>query len=346
MRPRFVIFFLVLLAAIFALVFWRKPIQRVTAPAVPQTFVQSTNSPAGKAGVTIQDFSNAPPPAALSTNQRSSVAVDPRSPESVKKYIESQNVPVEFYGKVIDQGSNALAGADIKALVRHWTMPDPAVPLAGSKEIPLEQTSGSDGRFELTGATGDGFGIGITKGGYEAEPSHRSFGPVGSSHDDPVIFKMWSTNIHEHLVGGKKAFHIIPDGRLYFINLTDGTISESGAGDLKVWVKRPEPITSRRYDWSCGMEAINGGILQESDKNAAMYEAPKDGYTTSFGYEESASANGWGDTTGEQRFYVKLNNGQEFGRLSIELEAYYNNQIPAMIRLSYAINPSGSRILR
>ena len=55
---------------------------------------------------------------------------------------------------------------------------------------------------------------------------------------------------------------------------------------------------------------------------------------------------GWGDTTGEQRFYVRLNNGQEYGRISIELEAYYNSQIPGMIRLSCTINPSGSRILR
>jgi hypothetical protein len=55
---------------------------------------------------------------------------------------------------------------------------------------------------------------------------------------------------------------------------------------------------------------------------------------------------GWGDSTGSKRFYVKLRDGKEYGRIVIELEAYYNDQIPGIIRLSYAINPSGSQILR
>jgi hypothetical protein len=157
---------------------------------------------------------------------------------------------------------------------------------------------------------------------------------------------MWSTNIHEQLITGEKKFHIVPDGRAYFINLTDGTISESGEGDLKVWVKRPDQIAyGKRYDWSCEMDAINGGFLQETDANSSMYSAPADGYVSLFQFEQKIGS-GWGDSTGTQRFYVTLKNGQEYGRISIELYAYYNNQIPGMIRLSYVINPSGSNILR
>ncbi len=47
-----------------------------------------------------------------------------------------------------------------------------------------------------------------------------------------------------------------------------------------------------------------------------------------------------------KRFYVQLNNRQEYGRITIELYARYNDQTPGLIRLSYAIDPSGSRILR
>ena len=122
-------------------------------------------------------------------------------------------------------------------------------------------------------------------------------------------------------------------------------VLESGAGDLKVWVKRPEQITfGQRYDWSCEVDAINGGLL-EQPLGTAMYSAPTDGYVSSFQFEQKVGS-GWGDSTGERHFYITLNNGQEYGRISIELCAYYNKQIPGMIRLSYAINPSGSRILR
>ena len=45
-------------------------------------------------------------------------------------------------------------------------------------------------------------------------------------------------------------------------------------------------------------------------------------------------------------FYLLLRNGREYGRMSINLFAPYGRLHPGLIRLSYAINPSGSRILR
>jgi hypothetical protein len=50
--------------------------------------------------------------------------------------------------------------------------------------------------------------------------------------------------------------------------------------------------------------------------------------------------------TGQHRFYLTLKNGKEYGRFSVELFAPYNDQIPGLIDIKYAINPSGSRILR
>jgi hypothetical protein len=348
MRPRFVITLLILLTAVLAFVYWLRPKHGATPPTLISEIIQATNQPvSANTNIVSQNTSRAPLLRNPPESQQTVVAHKVETPEQARQEIESANVPVEFYGQVIDQNSNALPGVEIKAVVRHWVMADPVSMLAGSKDISLERKSGPDGRFELNDATGDGFDLKfIQKDGYEVEPGQRTFGAVGGSFDNPVVFKMWNTNSHEKLVAGERKFKIAPDGRPYFINLMDGTISETGAGDLKVWVKRPEPITSRRYDWSSGMEAMSGDILQENDKNAAMYEAPADGYTKSFSYEEGATANGWGDTTGEQRFYVRLNNGQIYGRISIELEAYYNNQTPGLIRLSYAINPSGSRILR
>ncbi len=345
MRPRFVTALLIFLAAVLAFIFWLRPKHGAIVSTPSQEVVQPTNGPASNGSSIIQNLSHratvssAPMPKQLAMS-------DIKTPEGFKRYVEAHNVSVDFYGKVIDQDSNALSGVYIKVVVDHWTMPNPAVLLVGSKDTSLERVTGADGRFELTGATGDGFDlVSFQKDGYQRESGQRSFGATGGSYANPVIFKMWSNGVHEKLIVGEKVFHIVPDGEPYFINVTDGTISESGTGDLKVWVKRPERVTyGQRYDWSCEIDTINGGLLEQS-RGSAMYEAPAEGYVSSFQFEQTVGS-GWGDSTGQREFYITLNNGREYGRLSIDLYAYYNQQIPAMIRLSYAINPSGSRVLR
>jgi len=347
MKPRFAIYALVLVVVILAVVFRHRPVQSPTNVEQPQETVQSTNAPVTDASAASQGTPTVTPTVVSSPAMPKQA--DPngiRSPEGFQQYVEGHNVPIDFHGQVIDQDSNALSGVDIKVVVRHWTMPDPAVLLAGTKELRLERVTGADGRFDINGETGDAFDLeSIQKDGYEAELTKRGFGSSGGSFNQPVVFKMWNTNIHEQLITGEKKFQIVPDGRPYVIDLSKGTIAESGAGDLKAWVKRPESVTyGQRYDWSCEVDAINGGLLEEP-LGTAMYLAPTGGYVSSFQFEQKVGS-GWGDSTGAKRFYVTLNNGHEYGSIAIELYAYYNNQTPGLIRLSYAINPSGSRILR
>jgi hypothetical protein len=258
----------------------------------------------------------------------------------MRAVIEAKNVPLEFYGKVIDQDSNALPGVNIKVWVRHWNVKS----WAG---VRLATTTDNNGRFMIGGATGDAFDIeSFGKVGYELEPGQRGFGAVGGSLETPVVFKMWSTNIHEQLITGEKSFHIQPDGRPYFINLTEDTISESGGGDLKVWIQYTNQVVRGQvYDWSCEIDAMNGGLLEEDNLNSAMYVAPTGNYTPTFQLKQQIKGSQYG-SIGDKRFYIFLKNGREYGRMQIDLIAPYNDQIPGMVRLSYAINPSGSRILK
>ena len=76
-----------------------------------------------------------------------------------------------------------------------------------------------------------------------------------------------------------------------------------------------------------------------------MYQAPTDGYIPSFQLKQQIKGGQSGEI-GDRLFYLKLKNGQEYGQMAIDLYAPWNSQIPGMIRLSYSINPSGSRILR
>src|SRR5882724_4218573 len=211
----------------------------------------------------------------LPTGQTALPANNIAAEQKARATIEAQNIPFDFYGKAIDQDSNALPDVNFDIWARHWD-PDSTAP------IHLTRKTDSNGKFDIHGITGDAFDIrSVGKEGYELEPGQLGFGAVGGSIESPIIFKMWSTNIHEQLITGGNKFHIVPDGRLYVIDLAKGTIAETGDGDLKVWVKRPAQITyGKRYDWSCEMDVVNGGLLAAAD--ASMYLAPTDGYTPTF----------------------------------------------------------------
>jgi hypothetical protein len=89
---------------------------------------------------------------------------------------------------------------------------------------------------------------------------------------------------------------------------------------------------------------ITGGLQEEHDQDGAMYLAPPAGYTPSFQLQQRIKG-GQDGSSGPRRFYVCLNGAQEYGRIDIELLAPFNADYPGLVRLSYTINPSGSRVL-
>lgn len=360
MKPRFVIFLLVAFAVILLIAFWLRPVkQTIRLEAAP--VAAQPNAPAATLNVASQTTSSIPSVTqqTVPINTAPSGVSDTSIMATTRKFVESKNQPIDFYGQVVDQDSHVLSGVNIKSAVRHWTVANPAdfEMGLGSTEIPIKHTTGADGRFEIHGVSGDGFGVVITKDGYDAEPGSRGFGGgTSGSYDNPVIFKMWSTNIHEQLIIGNKSFVIVPDGRNYFIDLTTDTIHESGGGDLKVWIQYTnQVIQGQLYDWSAGIEVINGGLLEvpQTVINSgfleappfAMYSAPTGGYIPSFSLKKQIKGGQSGEM-GNRFFYLRLKDGNEYGRMSINLFAPYGYLHPSLIRLSYAINPSGSRILR
>ncbi len=259
----------------------------------------------------------------------------------IRQAIEEQNVPLDFYGRVTDQETNSLAGAKVKMRVRHWDAS------SYGSSIPIEKETDADGRFDVHGVTGDAFDVeGITKAGYELEPTRRGHPAKEGSYSQPVLFRMWSTNVHESIISGQKSFHIEPDGRPYVIDLTSGTLQEGGDGDLRVWIKYvTESTPTQNVNWSSEIDLINGGLLQETNGGSSMYLAPDGDYEPLFRFDQAIRP-GQRGSTGENRFFLRLKDGKEYGRISIELFAPYNDKVPGLIRIGYVINPSGSRILR
>jgi len=346
MRKRIYIPALLLLLAVLAVLLMRQK----RADVVPHgaEAAESTGSVARVVAITP----NTPKP----TNQTQSFSPSPtgqlttlndrEKTNEIRQYMESQNRPVEFYGEVVDQDGNPLSDAKITGRIHRIKVVVPAPWGDEDQYIPFEKTTDSNGKFEILGGTGTSLGLVITKDGYESEPrSQPNFGPSSGGFQNPVIFKMWSTNIHEKLITGGKDFEVVPDGRLYFINLTAGTISEQTGGDLKVWIRYTNQVTrGQLYAWSAGIEVINGGLLEEP-QGAVMYVAPTEGYTNSFQLQQQIKGGQSGEI-GDRSFYLMLKDGQEYGRMNINLFAPYGKLHPGLIRLSYALNPSGSRVLR
>jgi hypothetical protein len=181
---------------------------------------------------------------------------------------------------------------------------------------------------------------------YELEPNtERSYKLLDNNLTNPIIFKMWSKSAHQKLLGGDKSFQILPDGRAYYINLTNDTISETNTGNLKMLIQYTNHVVQgQKHDWTAQIHVINGGLIEEKDAYSSMYIAPTNGYVPMFEQREQVKGGSRGDT-GNRRFYIQLNNGAMYGSMKVELCAPYGHLYPGLIRLSYRINPSGSPLL-
>jgi hypothetical protein len=208
---------------------------------------------------------------------------------------------------------------------------------------------GADGRFFLGNTTGKNVEIeSMSKSGYEAEPNVKHvYGPVGGSVDNPMIFKMWREDIKSLLISEHKAFHVAPDGAPYVIDLTRGTITHSNdqGGDLRISIKMGTIVSNRDFDWSLEIRVPNGGLIEEREPSSPMFRAPSHGYTNMFTISHRI-----GDRTGRSegtfRFFLRLKDGAEFGRCSLNIGDYLRLPEPAPLHIDYTINPNGSRVLR
>lgn len=274
---------------------------------------------------------------------------------TIRSALESRNKLVEVWGKVVDQDGAALEGVNVKAEIGHFVWPPEEHP--NGVYTNLEFNTDVSGQFHIRDDSATGVYVALQKEGYEQESSKGyPMETGGGDIANPIVFRMWSTNIHERLITGNKSFEMLPDGRPYFISLSDGTISESAGGDLKVWIRYTNQVESGHlYDWSAGIEMVKGGLfeVQQQAINSGfleeppfpMFSAPKDGYTSSFSVQQKVRGGQSGEI-GNRFFYIFLRDKNEYGRVSINLEAPSGRLHPGLIRLSYTINPSGSRILR
>jgi hypothetical protein len=263
--------------------------------------------------------------------------------------VEQKNVPVNFWGKIVDQSDVPVPAAEISLAVRHWEI---SSQITGASFLRHEIMSAEDGTFELLNSSGDVLTIErLAKTGYSVPPSAlRSYGfnistNVTVDREHPIIIRIWRKQTDQPLLKGKIFSRVIPDGRWYSVDLLKQTKSDGAdaTADLRIALQRPLNSTRRdRFDWSFSIEVPNGGILE--CREDTPFVAPETGYlsavTTRIPPDDPNIKHFL-----KQKYYLKTRGGQLYGVTKVEISIVYD-QNDAAFFFEYLVNPNSSPILQ
>jgi hypothetical protein len=216
--------------------------------------------------------------------------------------------PIEFYGKVLDQDGNPVAGATADI---NWTDMSPD----GSSQ--MQVTSDAAGLFSVTGISGKHMTVQVTKDGYlrEISKGRSAFEFAGfweptyyePDPNNPVIFYLKKKGEPAPLVSSKGKF-VATLGTPSPIPMPPST---GAASPIHITVFESDAKTRK---WRAHISVEDGGIIPALEE--FPFQAPKEGYQTSLDLnEESPHPPGWQDLHEGGWFYIKT--GQGYGLLKL-----------------------------
>jgi hypothetical protein len=259
-----------------------------------------------------------------------------------QRVLADWQTPIEFYGKVIDQNSNPVVGANIQF---GW-METPAK----DGERKASTKSDLDGLFSLQGEHGPSLNVSVNKDGYYTSRKDRtgysygdlSPGKFSPSVFDPVIFhlhkKGQGVDLATSEYGIRTDFPILVprDGNPVNVDLLERKIDASG--DLQISQIKPEIAhLPQATNWSFHMNLSDGGLIEENDD--FPFTAPDTGYQPTVDLDFEKDSTNWA-TQFSKDYYIVFGQPQKYGLLHVDA-----NIAQQTIFLKYAINPTGSRNL-
>lgn len=250
------------------------------------------------------------------------------------------HVPVEFYGKVVDENEQPLAGATV-LFTCSWV-----VPSEGSRNS--RTVTDKNGSFAFSGAIGRTLSVEVTKAGYY--PMRRlntnGFDYVGHDSDpfrpvpgEPVLFHLRKKGEGTELITSRHG--VYPD--IEVRGLTNGTPLRvdffrrtiSSEGQIELSAVKP-PVGQPATEWSFRMSIPGGGFVEHNDE--FPFEAPQSGYQPTIEFYFKAGAANWTQHL-HKSYYIVFGQPPRYGWIEIETKSY------TPVFLKYAINPNGARYL-
>jgi len=263
--------------------------------------------------------------------------VDPR-------ILDAMQGPIEFYGKVVDEKSNAVAGAGVTFEWNDFTA-------RGYRDGATTQ-SDSNGLFSLRGKQGWGMSVSVGKEGYYSTRESKQnfeFGKMNASAKHvpnpqlPVVFTLRKTGNGAELIstefplGMGQHPQLRRDGTPVEIDMLKGGQAAPGAGQLKTefWNDATNR-NARTFNWKLKLTVPGGGLVET--KEEFPFQAPETGYQLPLVIDMPATNTNW-ITDLRTKYYFHLPDGK-YGRVEIDFMAYNG-----IIRVHSVFNPSGSRNL-
>jgi hypothetical protein len=244
--------------------------------------------------------------------------------------------PIVFYGKVVDENEQPVQAANVSF---SWGQ------LVPEKSFETNAITDSDGLFSIAGLTGAFLGVHVEKSGYYAvktNQSHFQYWGISDStafqpdKNSPVVFHLRKKGAEAQLKIATLNVKIPLEGipvEIDLLNQNSGT-----TGQLQVTQVKPTYETWKKAsEWSFHMEIPDGGFIEEQDE--FPFEAPETGYQSVANFDFRRSNTNWA-TDIRKSYYIKFGNPPTYGQLTVLTDISW-----AGARLSYAINPDGSRNL-
>lgn len=263
-----------------AVCLWLLLHRRTEAPgtAVSPSLAVVATSPAASPQAAV----SAPAPSATAPAAIVPSPLTTNAPNTISPIAEMWQKPIDFYGKVIDETSNPVAGASIEfrwddLTAKDWTRT-------------ATTTSDAEGLFSLHGGRGATLTVSASKAGYYSSPKdtgsyhyavpndNRVYSP---DQGNPVVFHLWKKGQGAELMTSEHGMRsdlsaLVPiNGDPVSVDLLSKKIGTSGDLELSQ-VKPDRGHWQQATNWSFHMSIPAGGLIEEAD--AFPFTAPEAGY--------------------------------------------------------------------
>ena len=190
-------------------------------------------------------------------------------------------IPIHFYGRVVDQDMQPVAGAKISF---EWT------DLSSTGTSRANSASDQQGNFSLSAVRGKNLGVHVEKEGYYtpnavrasafefADPGERT--DYEPDPDHPILFQLRKKQTPAELETRSLELIAPTDGKAVGIDLSKGVASSAGNLHVQTWKPSPPRPMSPAYDWKIALEIPDGGFIETTEEFA--FQAPEGGYTPTY----------------------------------------------------------------
>jgi hypothetical protein len=262
---------------------------------------------------------------------------------------EAAKSPIDFWGKVVDQSGNPIAGATATFSLSRSLFSEE------DDNTKIVVISDAGGLFSLTGKTGLGVSVSVSKDGYYSISGKSnaslnyflklkhpgiSFNRAGTNESfpteqKPTVFIL--TKKGEPAANLVHKFIRVPipkDGSPVEINLVQGHVTTAGQGDLKIqsWVTDNGKDVVHPYGWKCLVTVPGGGLQLRIGK--LDFRAPSSGYQSTDEVEMSNGGDHWSRDMNKQ-YFLQIS-GNRYARMRFEMVSGG----PNILNLEYFLNPT------